>query len=353
MATAGAGERTVGYRRPCGRCWSTTTTRSPTTWSTTWPKSPGERRKWCATTIRAVAGAAGRVRQRRSSHPGPARRGGRGPRAGAGRRSPAVSCRCSGCALATRDRAPVRRQGDARRRALPRADVLGGCTGGPACSRGCPRRSRSCATTRWPSAICRPSWRATAWTPDGVLMGLRHRDTAAVGRAVPPRVDPHRARAPAAAQLRRDLAPCRPGPAGTDAATGRRSPMPHACWSAPSADRGTTESVFDRLFRRAEHAFWLDRTGRGSTARFSIMGGGSAGHGHRGRRRGTVTVRLAERPRAVQRVPPLAGGRDPERCRVRGPSRSRSAGSATLGYELKAECGAARRAPVAVRRTRR
>ena len=36
--------------------------------------------------------------------------------------------------------------------------------------------------------------RVTAWTPDDVVMGLEHRVAAAVGRAVPPRVDLHRAR---------------------------------------------------------------------------------------------------------------------------------------------------------------
>ena len=41
----------------------------------------------------------------------------------------------------------------------------------------------------------------TAETDDGIVMGLRHRELADRGRAVPPRVDPHRRRPRPPAQL--------------------------------------------------------------------------------------------------------------------------------------------------------
>ncbi|CAM5723756.1 Carbamoyl-phosphate synthase small chain [Streptomyces fumanus] len=48
-------------------------------------------------------------------------------------------------------------------------------------------RYHSLAVTDLPGSL-----EGTAWTPDGVLMGLRHHGTADVGGAVPPGVDPTR-----------------------------------------------------------------------------------------------------------------------------------------------------------------
>ena len=61
----------------------------------------------------------------------------------------------------------------------------------------CPTRSPPRATTRWwwrprPVPDC---LEVSAWTDGGVVMGLRHRERPARGRAVPSREHPHRARA--------------------------------------------------------------------------------------------------------------------------------------------------------------
>ena len=73
---------------------------------------------------------------------------------------------------------------------------------------------------------------AIAWTSDGVLMARRPPPPAAVGRAVPPRVDLHRVRPPAAGELprpdgrvatgRNATAPTAPLPTGRSPSAGRR-----------------------------------------------------------------------------------------------------------------------------------
>ena len=72
----------------------------------------------------------------------------------------------------------VRRRGGGRARADARQDVAGAATTAPACSPGCPSRSRPPATTRWWSPATRlPAvLEVTAATADGTVMGLRHRE---------------------------------------------------------------------------------------------------------------------------------------------------------------------------------
>ena len=90
---------------------------------------------------------------------------------------------------------------------------------GAACSPACPTRSRPPATTRsWSTAASVPDvLEITAETDDGIVMGLRHRELRRRGRAVPPRVDPHRR--PATTCSRNFLGhAAAPGPLAADSA---------------------------------------------------------------------------------------------------------------------------------------
>ena len=106
--------------------------------------------------------------------------------------------------------------------------------------RGAPRRARSlavaCRTRSPPPAITLSSLtrtspldlELTAWTAEGVVMGVRHQEALRRGRAVPPRERPHRSRCRPHAQLprhdpRRDDEGGRPCPM-------TRSPSPSPLW---------------------------------------------------------------------------------------------------------------------------
>ena len=87
--------------------------------------------------------------------------------------------------------------------------------------------------TRYHSLVVRPDsvpdeLEVTATSTDGVVMGLRHRTLRVEGRAVPPRVGPHRRRAP----------PCWP----TSSASWAPPPTPDAPAPGRSVARLTSTS---------------------------------------------------------------------------------------------------------------
>ncbi|MFI6688332.1 aminodeoxychorismate synthase component I [Streptomyces sp. NPDC050485] len=214
-------------------------------------------------------------------------------------------------------------------------------------------RYHSLAVDRLPDDV-----EAIAWTPDGVLMGLRHRHRPQWGvqfhpesiggfdghalldnfRRLTERHRPHGRTVHAA--------PRRPATPGARPAQRRRlrvrvREVP-VSWGA--------EQAFDALFRAGRHAYWLDSSRPDAdTGRFSIMGGACGPLGRVARAdvwKGTVTVtgqggatRTEHRPflswieqdlRAIQvETPDL-------------PCEFTLGWVGYLGYELKAECGGER-----------
>ena len=175
--------------------------------------------------------------------------------------------------------------------------------------------------------------------------GARAPHAAAVGRAVPPRVDLHRARAHAGAQLPRpDAGAPASGPARRDAPAGRppASRVRHRAletWCDP-------EAAFVALYGDREHAVWLDSSRvEPGLARFSFIGAPDGPLGQ------VVRYDVATRALTVER----AGGREQRRESVldyceRELARLRADApelpfdftcgfAGYLGYELKADCG--------------
>ncbi|MFI1887327.1 aminodeoxychorismate synthase component I [Streptomyces jumonjinensis] len=158
----------------------------------------------------------------------------------------------------------------------------------------------------------------TAWTPDGVLMGLRHRRRPQWGMQFHPesictehgrellanfvdmaaghdRAGHDRARRATRAVLPAPVGGGRPtahrtpgvdtpqpstpqGPRSTDGTADRalspaRAPRRLRVHTKALTTRWADESVFDQLFRDRPYAYWLDSSGRGpGTGRFSVMG---------------------------------------------------------------------------------
>ncbi|RCV52787.1 aminodeoxychorismate synthase component I [Marinitenerispora sediminis] len=198
-----------------------------------------------------------------------------------------------------------------------------------------------------------PSLEVTAWTEDGVVMGLRHRDRPMWGV----QFHPESIRTSHGRELLGNFADLTRRAAG-----GRRRAVPRP--SPPAAPqparvrrlrvlaerlptRWDDEVVFDRLFRGAAEAFWLDASRRDAGAgRFSVMGdaGGPLARLARGDvRRDSVVVRGSG---GVRLVP---GGfldwldRDLRSLRVEVPPLPFDFALGWvgyLGYGLKAECGA-------------
>ena len=147
-----------------------------------------------------------------------------------------------------------------------------------------------------------------AWTSDGVLMARRAPHAAAVGRAVPPRVDLHRVRPPAARQLPRpDRRACRAAQrraagaalaapaaelrARAVAAAARRS---CGCRSSGSTRLYDTERAFVQPLRRQPRRL-LARQQQGRRARALLV------HGRR-RRPARLGDHLRRRPSGEVRV---------------------------------------------------
>ncbi|MGR4881636.1 aminodeoxychorismate synthase component I [Streptomyces sp. LARHCF249] len=125
-----------------------------------------------------------------------------------------------------------------------------------------------------------PVLEATAWTADGVLMGLRHRDRPMWGVQFHPEsicaeygIELLRNFAELSTPRRRSrAAPVRPAAAGPGPRATRRlrvltEELPTG-WAA--------ETAYDRLFRGNPYAFWLDSSSPDAGAgRFSVMGDAS------------------------------------------------------------------------------
>ncbi|WP_328763239.1 aminodeoxychorismate synthase component I [Streptomyces sp. NBC_00272] len=166
-------------------------------------------------------------------------------------------------------------------------------------------RYHSLAVTDLPDEL-----EATAWTPDGILMGLRHRSRPMWGVQFHPesicsrygiellanfagltrahqaeRTDraprgPRRAPAPAAAPAGAPAPAPAAAPAGAPAPAA--GPAPAAAGAPvrrlrPAVSRLATrwcpETVYDQLFRGNDHAYWLDSSlPGGERGRFSVMG---------------------------------------------------------------------------------
>ncbi|WP_223777320.1 aminodeoxychorismate synthase component I [Streptomyces sp. 135] len=144
-------------------------------------------------------------------------------------------------------------------------------------------RYHSLAVTDLPAELA-----ATAWTPDGVLMGLRHRTRPMWGVQFHPEsiCTEHGLQLMRNfAELSRGCGAGRPVPVGVGRRVAAGSPPAAPDASAPRKLRVLTrqlptrwgaEETYDRLFRPNAHAFWLDSSrfdpARG---RFSVLGDAS------------------------------------------------------------------------------
>ncbi|MFF4286876.1 aminodeoxychorismate synthase component I [Streptomyces sp. NPDC001633] len=197
---------------------------------------------------------------------------------------------------------------------------------------------------------------ATAWTPDGVLMALRHRHRPLWGVQFHPEsictADGHRlirnfvelARAHRPARPRPQRTPAAPAPAD-DVRPPRRLEV--LVETVPT--RAADEVVFDALFRGGPYAYWLDASRQDADrGRFSVMGdaaGPLARVAHADVTATTVTVTGAGTTTVHHR--PFLDWLDHD---LRGldvqhpdlPCDFALGWVGYLGYELKAQCGGER-----------
>ena len=210
-------------------------------------------------------------------------------------------------------------------------------------------RYHSLAVDRLPDEL-----EATAWTPDGILMGLRHRDRPQWGvQFHPESIGSSHGRELLAnfrtLTERHGVRPRRP------AGPRRAEPRP----PRPAAPRGLRvltralptrwddETAYDALFRGGDHAYWLDSSRPDAgLGRFSVMGdaaGPLARVATADVGAGTVTVRAAGGTEVVRSG--FLDWLDRDLAATRAETPELPCGFALgwvgyLGYELKAECGA-------------
>ncbi|MCA9540062.1 MAG: aminodeoxychorismate synthase component I [Myxococcales bacterium] len=193
--------------------------------------------------------------------------------------------------------------------------------------------------------------RATAWTPDGVLMGLAHKTLPRFGVQFHPEsiLTEHGARL---------LANFRDLTHGHRRATVSVASAPKPPEAAPLglklshrklAFTGDAEQVFCDLFATAPDAFWLDSSrAEPGLARFSFMGAGGGPHGLRvtfGQARGEVTVVAHGQQQTHREGIYDFLGRELARRRVQAdlPFDFDGGFVGYFGYGLKADAGAANR----------
>ncbi|WP_329337061.1 aminodeoxychorismate synthase component I [Streptomyces sp. NBC_00663] len=219
-------------------------------------------------------------------------------------------------------------------------------------------RYHSLAVTRLPDLL-----EVTAWTPDGVVMGLRHRERPLWGVQFHPEsissqygdellANFHRLARTGEGRHRATVtlqAPAPPPRTPTRSLRALTAEVPTRSLRVLTAQVPTPcddETLHDRLFRAADHAFWLDSSRRDGQGRFSVMGDASGPLARVARAdvaTNTVTVRSATAEETVEgpflewldrdlasldvEVPPL-------------PCDFALGWTGFLGYGLKAECGA-------------
>jgi para-aminobenzoate synthetase len=180
-----------------------------------------------------------------------------------------------------------------------------------------------------------PALRVTAWTADGVIMGLEHRTRPLFGVQFHPESvsTPHGRRL---LENFRDLTPRRRAAAGRPARPAA-TPEPPAT-ATPVHHRRLErwydpEAVFAELFGGHDHAVWLDSSRAGAgIARFSFIGAPDGPLGHVVRHDAGESGLFDRLRRELARVRAAA----PEL-----PFDFIGGYAGYLGFELKAECGAA------------